>query len=146
MHASMQGEKQLSEYLGTMNFPEAGQSTPEFTLSQVRRVLLKDGVWHSVYRPEQKDKNGLVTALENIRRKCDQLCKFKTDDEICKDPGLREYIPMRSRPERLGAKPFREIRLNGERWVIWPESQDPIPALMQITAKWSEITALEMEA
>jgi hypothetical protein len=114
-----------------------------FHPEKVRVVLLRDK-WHYVNRPTEKDRTELVKTLENIRRKCDALCRNKTDDEICADSSLREYIPPRQHPERLTAKPFRTVLILGEQWCAWSESQDPIPALMEILVPWTKILALEV--
>jgi hypothetical protein len=114
-----------------------------FEPERVRAVLLRDK-WHYVYRVEEKDRKDLVKTLENIRRKGDQLCRNRTDDEICADPSLRQYLPLRQYPERLSVKPFRTILIFGEQWCAWSESQDPIPALMEILVPWNQILALEV--
>src|SRR5882762_3718307 len=87
----------------------------EFVPQKVRRVLLRDGQWHYVYRPEEKDRTELAKTLEHVRRKCDQLCRDKTDAEVC--AALPQYIPLRQHPSRLAAKPFRTVLILGEQWA-----------------------------
>ncbi len=122
---------------------ETGQHDA-INFDNVRRVLLRDSQWHAVYKATEADREELTKTLEYIRRRCSQLCRNKTDNEIQAEPSLRELIPLRQRAERLAAKPFRTIVIQGERWAMWPEGQDPIPSLMQVVAPWREVMALEI--
>jgi hypothetical protein len=123
--------------------PLSSHTNHSIDFDHVRRILLRDNQWHFVYKPTEADREELAKTLVHVRRKCDALCKGKTDAEVVE--AMPGYFPGRQHPARLAAKPFRSILVQGERWAMWPEGQDPIPSLMQIMVPWREIMALEVD-
>jgi len=126
--------------------PSAPSVDARFDYSQVRRVLLRDGVWHDVYRiDEAKEQTALAETLARIRRKFEQLCRNKSDAELVAQ--FPQYIPYREHPA-MRPSPLRQITINGEKWLRWNESREKESGALimsEVLAPMAEVAALDLE-
>jgi hypothetical protein len=114
--------------------------------SQVRRVLLRDGIWHSVYSIDiEKEQMELEKTLAHIRRKFDQLCRSKSDAEVI--AAFPTYIPYRQHPA-MRPQPLEQITIHGQPWLRWNESREKESGaliLSEVITPMSEVAALDFE-
>jgi hypothetical protein len=136
---------QILEHLETGD-PPSSPTNESIDFGRVTRVLLRDGVWHSVYRIDaEKEQAALAETLAHVRRKFDQLCRNKSDAEVI--AAFPTYIPYRQHPAMRPA-PLQRITIHGQKWLRWNESREKESGaliLSEVLAPISEIAALDLE-
>jgi len=126
--------------------PLSSSTNAAIDFERVTRVLLRDGVWHNVYRIDvKKEETALTETLSHIRRKYEQLCRNKSDAEVIAT--FPTYIPYRQHPAMRPA-PLQPITIGGQKWLRWNESREKESGaliLSEVLVPLSEVAALDLE-